>query len=100
MPRNPPSVFRNWQRYCIDSPVKKNLLCCRGCQAPSPIFFLPALVSFKLCAIKDYLVAGVKFGRATATFVGSQRVETTMRVSWTSHSRSLLLTLRHQFTDT
>jgi hypothetical protein len=30
----------------------------------------------------------------------SQRVRTSMRVSWTSHSGSLLLTLRHQFTDT
>ena len=33
-----------------------------------------------------YLVAGAKFGRATTTLVASQRVKTSMRVSWTSHS--------------
>jgi len=30
-----------------------------------------------------YLVAGAKFGRATTTLVASQRVKTSMIVSWT-----------------
>jgi hypothetical protein len=34
----------------------------------------------------DYLVAGAKFGRVTTTLVESQRVETPIIVSWTSHS--------------
>jgi hypothetical protein len=33
-----------------------------------------------------YIVAGAKFERATTTLVESQRVRTSMRVSWTSHS--------------
>jgi hypothetical protein len=33
----------------------KFLLCCRCCQAPFPIFFLPALLFFKGCATKHYL---------------------------------------------
>jgi len=32
------------------------------------------------------IVAGAKFGRATTTFVESQRGKTPMRVSWTSPS--------------
>jgi hypothetical protein len=32
------------------------------------------------------LVAGAKFGRATTTLVKSQRVKTSMIVSWTSHA--------------
>ncbi len=32
------------------------LLCCRGCQAPFPIFFLSSLLFFKGYAIKYYLV--------------------------------------------
>src|SRR5262249_34632685 len=46
------------------------------------------------------LVAGAKFGRATTTVVESQRVKTPLRVSWTLHSRALLVTLRPQCTDT
>jgi hypothetical protein len=33
-----------------------------------------------------YLVAGAKFGRAMTTLVESQRVRTSMIISWTSHS--------------
>jgi DNA invertase Pin-like site-specific DNA recombinase len=36
--------------------------------------------------IREYLVAGAKCGRATATFVASQRDKTSMRGSWTLHS--------------
>src|SRR5688500_6210996 len=43
-----------------------------------------------------YIVAGAKFGLAMTTLVESQRVKTSMIVSWILHSRSLLTALSYQ----
>jgi hypothetical protein len=78
-------------RHCCSA-----LAWCRG----SPGWPTPCVRPATWKWINGEFVAGAQCGRATTTLMDSQRVKTPMRVSWTSHACSLLLTLKYQLTDT